>query len=171
MGPREVRCELPAVPTSCQVEGDLTAHGGLARALAYAHPLFMLTSLALAWLALRAGLALRRGRRLGARREGRLLARHLRLAKLALTLLPIGFAAGVSSAVALRGWPALGGAHGLISSGALALFLAAGLVGRKLERGRVANPDVHAPARGARRAVRSGIAVHRLRAAAVSIAE
>jgi Protein of unknown function (DUF4079)/Eukaryotic cytochrome b561 len=127
------------------VEHDLAAQGGAAQLLAYAHPLLMLTALALVALALRAGLALRRARRRGARRDGRGYARHLRLAKLAVALLPVGFAAGVASAVLLRGWEALGSAHGWISSTTLALFLAAAFVGRKLERRSApASPDPHA---------------------------
>jgi hypothetical protein len=126
------------------VESDLAAQGGAASWLAYAHPAFMLASLALALLALRAGLALRSARRLGARRDGRGYARHLRLAKLAVTLLPLGFAAGIASAVLLRGWDALGSAHGWISSGTLALFLAAAFVGRKLERRASEARDAHA---------------------------
>lgn len=127
------------------MENDLAAQGGAARALAYLHPLFMLASLALALLALRAGLALRRARRRGTRREGRVLARHLRLAKLAVTLLPIGFAAGIASAVLLRGRDALGSTHGWVSSATLALFLAAAWLGRGLERRRPgAAPDTHA---------------------------
>ncbi len=111
---------------------DLAAHGGLAQWLAYAHPAFMLATLALVGMALRAGIALRSARRLGVRRDGRVVARHLRMAKLAVAALPIGYAAGLLSAVGLRGWDALGSAHGWISSGALALFLAAAWRGRKL---------------------------------------
>jgi hypothetical protein len=115
------------------MERDLAAQGGVALWLAYAHPAFMLASLALVFLALRAGLALRRARRLGARRDRHAYRRHLRLAKLAVLLLPAGFAAGVYSAVALRGWDALASAHGWIGTGSLALFLAAAFVGRRLE--------------------------------------
>ena len=123
---------------------DLTGQSALAFYLAHAHPLFMLASLAFALLALRAGLALRLARRLGARRDGRAYARHLRLAKLAVTLLPIGFVAGIASAVWLRGWSALGSAHGWISSTTLALFLAAAFLGRKLERRASDARDAHA---------------------------
>jgi hypothetical protein len=129
------------------VEHDLAAQGGVAQLLAYAHPLFMLAALALALLALRAGLALRSARRLGARRDGRTYARHLRCAKLAVLLLPLGFAAGVLSAVGLRGWGALGSAHGWISIGTLALFFAAAGIGRSLEQRAGAArvpPDGHA---------------------------
>lgn len=93
----------------------------------------MLVSLAIALLALRLGLSLRRARRLGVRRDGRTYRRHLHLAKLAVLLLPAGFAAGVCSAVVLRGWGALGSAHGWISTGALAAFLGAAFLGRRLE--------------------------------------
>ena len=126
------------------MDADLAAQGGAARLLAYAHPLFMLAALALAFFALRAGLALRSARRRGARRDGRTYARHLRLAKLAVALLPLGFAAGLASALGLRGWGALGSAHGWISSAALALFLAAAFQGRRLERGEGGLPDAHA---------------------------
>ena len=121
-----------------------TGQSTLAFYLAHAHPLFMLAALVLALLALRAGLSLRRARRLGARRDGRAYARHLRLAKLAVTLLPLGFAAGIASSVLLRGWSALGSAHGWISSSALALFLAAAFFGRKLERRTSEARDTHA---------------------------
>ncbi|MBM4383722.1 MAG: DUF4079 family protein [Deltaproteobacteria bacterium] len=126
------------------MENDLAAQGGAAYWLAYAHPAFMLAALGLALAALRLGLGLRSSRRLGARRDGRAYARHLRLAKLAVTLLPLGFAAGVASAVLLRGWSALGSAHGRISSAALVLFLGAALFGRKLERGAKDAHDTHA---------------------------
>jgi hypothetical protein len=129
------------------VEGDLAAQGGAAQLVAYAHPAFMLATLALALLTLRAGLALRRARRLGLQRDGRTLAKHLRLAKLAITLLPIGYAAGLASALWLRGWDALASAHGRIASVTLALFLTAAYAGRKLERkqaGALATPDTHA---------------------------
>jgi hypothetical protein len=129
------------------VEGDLAAQGGPAQWLAYAHPVFMAATLALVLLALRAGLALRRARRLGARRDGRAYARHLRLAKSAVALLPLGYAAGLASAVGLRGWDALASAHGWIASASLALFLAAAFAGRRLERraaGAPGSPDAHA---------------------------
>ena len=123
---------------------DRTGQDALAFYLAYAHPAFMLASLALALLALRAGLRMRSARRLGAARDGRTFARHLRLAKLALTLLPLGFAAGIASAVWLRGWDALGSAHGWVASGALALFFATGWLGRRLELRESEARDAHA---------------------------
>jgi hypothetical protein len=126
------------------VENDLAAQGGAAYWLAYAHPVFMLAALGFALMALRLGLGLRSARRLGERRDARTYARHLRLAKLAVALLPLGFAAGIASAVLLRGWSALTSAHGWISSGTLALFLAAAFFGRELERGAKDAHDNHA---------------------------
>jgi hypothetical protein len=129
------------------VAEDLAAHGGAAEWLAYAHPAFMLMALALVLLALRAGLTLRSARRLGARRDGRTYARHLRMAKIAVAALPLGYAAGLLSAVGLRGWDALGSAHGWISSGTLALFLAAAWRGRRLaarESAASESRDLHA---------------------------
>ena len=123
---------------------DPAAHGTLAFYLAYAHPLFMLATIGLALLTLRAGLALRRARRLGQPRAPRALARHLRLAKLTLTLVPLGFAAGLASAVGLRGFDALASAHGRVACGALALFLATGFVGARLEKGQSQARDLHA---------------------------
>jgi hypothetical protein len=123
---------------------DPAAHGTLAFYLAYAHPLFMLATIGLALATLRAGLALRRARRLGRPRTARELARHLRLAKLTLTLVPLGFAAGLASAVWLRGFDALASAHGTVASAALALFLGTGFLGARLERGRLDARDAHA---------------------------
>jgi hypothetical protein len=94
----------------------------------------MALSLALAMLALRAGLALRRARRgLGARRPG---ARrtHLRLAKPAIALLLVGLLAGPPSAVALRGWDPFGTLHGWLGLLAAGLFAAAFVLGRRLAR-------------------------------------
>jgi hypothetical protein len=126
------------------VEHDLAAQGGAAYWLAYAHPAFMLVALGCALAALRIGLALRRARRLGARRDGGVYVRHLRNAKLAAALLPLGFAGGVASAAWLRGWNPLESAHGWVASTTLALFLATAFFGRRLERGAGDPHDVHA---------------------------
>jgi hypothetical protein len=104
----------------------------------------MLASLALASLALRAGLALRRARRLGQRRSAGAYRRHLRLAKPALALLALGFAGGVASSVWLRGWDALETAHGLVALAALAALLATGALGHRLEHGESRAVEWHA---------------------------
>lgn len=114
---------------------DPTGHDRLAFYLAYLHPLWMLGSLALAAATLRAGLALRRARRLGQRRSAAAYRRHLRLAKPTLLCVALGFAGGIASSVFLRGWDALASAHGAIAVVALVLFLATGALGRRLERG------------------------------------
>ena len=123
---------------------DRTGHDALAFYLAYVHPAWMLGSLALAGAALRAGLALRRARRLGQRRSAEAYRRHLRLAKPALAALAIGFCAGLASSVGLRGWSAFGTAHGAIASAALAAFLATGTLGWRLEHGRTRAVEWHA---------------------------
>lgn len=123
---------------------DRTGHDALAFYLAYVHPAWMLLSLALALAALRAGLVLRRARRLGQRRSADAYRRHLRLAKPALVMLALGFAAGIASSVGLRGWNAFGTAHGLVATAALATFLATGTLGWRLERGRTRAVEWHA---------------------------
>jgi len=123
---------------------DPAAQGGLARWLAHAHPVWMATSVVLALLALRAGLALRRARTArrpaprGARR------RHLRLAKPAVVLVLIGFAAGPVSSVWLRGWSAFETFHGFVGGLAAALFVATAWYGRRLERGALGARNAHA---------------------------
>ena len=104
----------------------------------------MLLSLGLAGMALRAGLVLRRARRLGQRRSAEAYRRHLRLAKPALGLLLLGFAGGIASSVLLRGWDAFGTAHSAVASAALASFLVTGTLGWRLERGRSRAVEWHA---------------------------
>lgn len=104
----------------------------------------MLISIALALLTLRAGLALRRARRLGQRRSVEGYRRHLRLAKPTLLLLALGFAGGLTSSVLLRGWDAFGTVHSAVASAALASFLATGTLGWRLEHGRSRAVEWHA---------------------------
>jgi hypothetical protein len=115
---------------------DPAAHEGVARWLAYAHPLWMLASIALAALALRSGLRMRAARRAGRRREAGALRRHLSLAKPALVALLVGFAGGPASMAWLRGRAPFETAHAWLGTLAIALFVTAGLLGRRLERGR-----------------------------------
>ena len=123
---------------------DPTGHDPFAFYLAYLHPLWMLGSLALAAATLRAGLRLRRARRLGQRKSAAAYRRHLRLAKPTLVCVTLGFAAGIASSVFLRGWDALASAHGAIAVTALALFLATGALGWRLEHGRSRAVEWHA---------------------------
>ena len=104
----------------------------------------MVGSLLCAGAALRAGLSLRRAR--AARRPpppgSRL--RHLRIAKLAVVLICVGFAGGVASAIWLRGLAPLRSFHGLLGVLALSLFLLAARMGARLEHGDAAVRAVHA---------------------------
>jgi hypothetical protein len=123
---------------------DPAAQDGFVRALAYAHPLWMLASIALAALALRSGLALRSARRRGVRRRPEELRRHLALAKPAIAFVAIGFLGGPLSMAFLRGREPFATAHGWIGMTALALFVAAFVLGRRLEQGRGRPLDAHA---------------------------
>jgi len=114
---------------------DPTGHDPLALALAYVHPAWMAGSLVLAAVTLRAGLALRRARRLGQRRSASDYRRHLRLARPTLGVVAVGYALGIASSIGLRGWSALATAHGALASAALLAFLGTGWIGRRLERG------------------------------------
>lgn len=106
----------------------------------------MVVGLALALLALRTGLLLRRARlrRSPAPRGTR--ATHLRVAKIAVTMLLAGFVSGPLSAWMLRGWTPFETFHGLVGGIAGALFVATAIQGRALERG---------PARGGTNDLRS----------------
>ncbi len=101
-------------------------------------------ALGLAFLALRAGLALRRSR---LRRSGRtpdLRPRHLRFAKPAVAMVTIGFVAGLGSWVWLRGGDLLGSFHGWVGLLVVACFVAAAVVGHRIEHGRSRALDAHA---------------------------
>lgn len=114
------------------------------RALAWGHPAFMLASITLAFLALRAGMSLRRGRRGGPRPGRDARSRHLRLAKPAVLAVAVGFVGGPVSMALLRGREPFGTAHAWIGLLTLALFASAGLLGRRLEQGRSPARDAHA---------------------------
>ena len=120
------------------------APDSLARGLAWAHPAWMLVSLAAAAAALRAGLALRRGRVAGRRRPPELRRRHLRLARPAVAAILVGFAAGPPSAVYLRGFEPFDTFHSFVGVLAAGLFAAAAVLGQRLSRGRSQARDAHA---------------------------
>ncbi len=116
----------------------------MARGLAYVHPAWMVASLALAALTLRAGLALRRSR-LGLRpRTPGLRRAHLRIAKPAVVVILVGFSAGPVSAWWLRGWEPFGTFHALVGTLAAGLFAAAAVAGRRIETGTSRAFDAHA---------------------------
>lgn len=126
------------------MEADPTGHDPLAFYLAYLHPLWMLGSLGLAAATLRAGLRLRRARRLGQRKDAAAYRRHLALARPTLFCVAFGFAGGIASSVLLRGWDPLATGHGWLAVAALATFLATGTLGRRLERGDTRAVEWHA---------------------------
>ncbi len=124
---------------------DPSANDSLLRALAYLHPAWMVAGMALLLTALRSGLGIRRERRrpsgisFAALRGG-----HLRWAKLALVWLLLGFVGGPISMAWLRGRDLFETAHGAVALVALALFVATGVLGFRLERGAPASRETHA---------------------------
>ena len=123
---------------------DPASHDAFTRALAYGHPLWMSVALAMAALAARSGLRMRRARRLGIRRDPADRARHLRVAKVAVVAITFGAAGGPLSMLWLRGRDPFETAHAAIAILALMLFLTTAWIGRGLERGRGRSLDAHA---------------------------
>lgn len=68
----------------------------------------------------------------------------MRLAKPAVALVLVGFAAGPLSAALLRDWTPFASFHGLAGGVAALLFVAAAIQGRRLERGRGDARQAHA---------------------------
>ena len=101
-------------------------------------------SLGLVYLALRSGLALRRTRLRRAGRTPDMRPRHLRVAKPAVLLVVVGLVAGLCSWVWLRGGEVLGTFHGFVGLATTALFVAAAVLGRRIERGGSRAFDAHA---------------------------
>jgi hypothetical protein len=103
------------------------------RWLVWVHPVLMPALLALALLALREGLRIRRGRLRGRRVDSR---RHRRLGRAAVALLVAGGVAGFASMAWLRPDEPLGSSvHFRIALPALAGFAVGGILGLRLERG------------------------------------
>ncbi len=103
----------------------------------------MTATLLLAAMTLRLGLRLRRMRQQSHRRPPELRRRHLRFAKATVSLVGIGFLAGPLSALLLRDWTPFGTLHAWVGSAVAALFLAAAVIGRRLERGESRAPGIH----------------------------
>jgi len=95
----------------------------------------MVVSLTLSLVALRTGLVLRRARlrRQPAPRETR--ATHIKIAKIAVVMLLVGFVSGPLSTWFLRGWTPFDTFHGLTGGIAGVLFALTGARGRALELG------------------------------------
>ena len=104
----------------------------------------MVVSLALAGLALRSGLALRRSRLGRTVRKPDARRAHLRFAKPAVVLLSLGFFGGLGSALWLRGWDVFGTFHGILGLFVIAFFGAAAGLGDRVAPARSQHVGAHA---------------------------
>jgi len=116
----------------------------LQRALAWAHPTWMLLSIGAVAVALRHGLRLRRARLAGARRDPEWRRRHLLVARPAVAAMLVGFVLGPVSAVVLRGFEPFDTFHGAVGVAVVALFGSAAWLGHRIARGRSCARDLHA---------------------------
>ena len=98
----------------------------------------------LALLALRAGLALRRARRLGTEISSEQVQGHLRWAKLAVVLVGLAFIGGPSSMKWLRGHEIFTTLHSYLGLCTVILFGVAGFLGHRLEQGDFSPLEHHA---------------------------
>ena len=96
------------------------------------------------FVALRAGLEIRRRRLRGQPPQAALRSRHLRFARPAVVLVVVGFVAGPVSAVLLRGWEVFGTLHAAIGGVAALSFVAAAVLGHRLEGGERKAREAHA---------------------------
>ena len=113
------------------------------RLLAFVHPAWMVTSVALAVATARLGLEIRK-RRVSGRAVGlELRRRHLRLGKTAIGLVLVGFVLGALSMVWLRERSAFESFHGILGVIVSGLFAWTGLSGRALARGDQAARNLH----------------------------
>ncbi|MEN8183168.1 MAG: DUF4079 family protein [Myxococcota bacterium] len=118
---------------------DPTGHDALLRWLAYGHPAWMVLALATVGLTLRAGLGLRRARRLHLPRTAESIRRHTRLGRVAVALVVVGFVGGPLSMWWLRGRMPYGTVHAYLATSAAALFVTVAILGLRLERSRGRN--------------------------------
>jgi len=103
----------------------------------------MVGAIVLAVLALRAGVEVRRARARGRGRIARLRRRHVRLGKLAVPVVVVGFAAGPLSMAWLRDRAAFGTLHAAIGVTVAALFVVTAVWGRRVEQGRLDAAALH----------------------------
>jgi hypothetical protein len=116
----------------------------LVRALAWAHPTWMLLSIGAAVVALRHGLRLRRARHAGTRPDPEWRRRHLLVARPAVAAMLVGFTLGPISAVALRGFEPFDTLHAAVGVAVAALFAGAAWLGHRIAQGRSRARDLHA---------------------------
>jgi len=113
------------------------------RVLAFAHPVWMISTLVMAIVTARLGLEIRRRRLNGRRIGGDLRARHLRFGKRTLFMVGIGFLAGPVSMALLRDRNAFESFHGILGIIVLGLFAWTGWSGRALAGGNRDARDIH----------------------------
>jgi len=118
------------------------------RVLAFAHPIWMISTLVMAILTARLGLEIRRRRLKGRSVGGDLRARHLRFGKRALVMVGIGFLSGPVSMALLRDRNPFESFHGILGIIVLGLFSWTGWSGRALALGRRDARDIHRIAAG-----------------------
>lgn len=104
----------------------------------------MVVSLLVCVLALRAGSRIRRARQGLAPRDATLRAHHLRLAKPGVLMIAAGFVGGPLSMLLLRDRPPFGTFHAWLGVTTALLFVSAGWMGRRLERGAGSARGAHA---------------------------
>jgi Protein of unknown function (DUF4079) len=105
--------------------------------LPFLHPVWQSMGIALGFVALREGLALRQGRRTQARalRPSARRARHVRLGKCCVWIIGSGYCLGIGELWLLRGETVLHSAHFFFATMALALFGWGALYGFAMLRG------------------------------------
>lgn len=108
----------------------------LTTALAWVHPLVMLTAICTGGWVLRLGLRMRAVRGRGQKRPKAWWHQHIRFARAALTIGLVGLVLGPLTWVGLRGEPLLSSLHGKVGVATATLALGAWLVGRRLAVGR-----------------------------------
>lgn len=113
------------------------------RALAFFHPAWMVSTLAMAIATARLGLEIRRRRMNQRQVGGELRARHLRFGKRTLLMVGLGFLAGPISMALLRDREPFESFHGILGIIVLGLFAWTGWTGRALAAGKQEARDIH----------------------------
>jgi len=113
------------------------------RLLAFVHPAWMISTLAMAVVTARLGLEIRRRRLKDRRVDGDLRGRHLRFGKRTLVMVGIGFLAGPVSMALFRDQNPFESLHGILGIIVLGLFAWTGWSGRALAGGNRDARDIH----------------------------
>jgi len=113
------------------------------RGLAFLHPAWMVAAIALALATASLGLRIRKLRAAGRVVPARLRARHLRLGRLTLAAVVVGFGLGPVSMALLRGRPVFESFHAILGLVVTGLFLWTGHSGRALARGDASSRGLH----------------------------